>query len=83
MRGRVLQQLYLVEGARDDLAAADNDRADRDFFFGIRFLRQTQCFAHEVGVARQIDECVHSPNDRSLAVEIRPCGPKKANQLLS
>jgi hypothetical protein len=46
-------------------------------------LGQPQGFAHEVGVAGQIDEIVHLPNDRSLAVEIRPRGQKKPNQLLS
>jgi SH3 domain-containing YSC84-like protein 1 len=60
VRGGVLEQLYLVEGAGDNLAATHDDGADRDLFLRERLSGQAQRFLHERVVARLVDQVVHA-----------------------
>jgi lipid-binding SYLF domain-containing protein len=60
VRGCVLQHFHLVESASDDLPGPHHDSADRHFFFGERFLRLTERFAHEGFISRLVDEIIHA-----------------------
>jgi SH3 domain-containing YSC84-like protein 1 len=60
VRGGVLEHFDLVERAGDDLSGAHHHGADRHFFLGERFPRETQGFAHERFVSRLVDEIIHA-----------------------
>jgi hypothetical protein len=55
----IFQDFHLVPCAGDDLCVPDNHGADRNFILRFGFLRLSQSFAHEIGIARKIQQIVH------------------------
>ena len=59
MGGGILEQLDLVESARNDFPVADDHRADRDFLRFVSAHCHAQRLAHEISVALQVDNRFH------------------------
>lgn len=59
MRGRILEQFNLIVSAGDNFSRSHDDRSDRNFLRLVGPGRESQRFAHEIGVALQIDDRFH------------------------
>ena len=57
--GGILQDFDLIPGAGDDFGMANDHRADRNFILRFGSPCLSQGFAHEIGIARKIQQIVH------------------------
>lgn len=60
MGGGILEQLDLVEGARNDFPVAHHHSADWNLLRFVRAHGHAQRLTHEIGVALQVDDRFHA-----------------------
>ena len=70
VRSSILEQLNLIMSAADNFSCKDNNRADRNFAGAAGFLRQSQCFAHEILVVCRIHHRINVVATALRAVQL-------------